>query len=90
MNETVKLWTCRVFRDFPELRYVSKRDELIDKVKELGGKELKERTIDRMARHIQNKLGLYQVEDNRDNLEVQHREYYGGIENETTNKKKIF
>lgn len=80
--ETIKLWTARALRDFPELRYVNKREELIAKVRELSGKKLRSSTIERVARFFQNKLHLYQpdkeVEDKVERLEKEdyYRNYF--------------
>jgi len=56
---SVKSWTARVLRDYPELRSVRKRKELVLKVWELSGVMFNPETITRSARWLQNTKGLY-------------------------------
>jgi len=75
--ETTKIFVLRALRDFPELRNVSKRRELIKKVNELAEQDLYPDTITRLARHIQNTQGLYLVDDSRKELEQDYKDYFG-------------
>ena len=61
-------FVARALRDNPNLRPVEKRRELIKKVNELAEIELYPDSITRSARHLQNTLGLYTVEDKRKEL----------------------
>jgi len=72
--ETVKLWTARVLRDFPELREIKMRRELIKKVNQISGEDFYSETITRSARWIQNTKGLYQAKGN--DLEQIHKEVW--------------
>jgi len=74
--ESTRLWVLRTLRDFPELRPVEKRRELIKKVNELSGLDLYSDTITRMARNIQNTNKLYLPEDKRNELEQIHHEFF--------------
>lgn len=75
---TTRLWVCRILRDYPELRDVVMRKELIKKVNKVSNEDLNPETIARMARQIQNTEGLYfpGPEDNRKELEKEYREYF--------------
>ena len=74
--ETTRLWVLRTLRDFPELRQVEKRRDLIKKVNELSGLDLYPDTITRMARNIQNTNKLYVSDDKRNELEQIHHEFF--------------
>jgi len=79
-NELVntQTWVARVLRDYPELRPVQMRRELIKKVIEMSEQDLYSDTITRMARHIQNTLGMYTVEDKRTELQEMYEDYFKG------------
>jgi hypothetical protein len=70
-----KLWVARVLRDFPELRSVKKRKELVKKVWELSGIEISPETITRSARYFQNKQGMYVCEGEEETKEELQEKY---------------
>ena len=78
---SVKLWTARVLRDFPELRSVRRRKDLIFKVWELSGVRFNPETITRSARWLQNTKGLYlpavSEEDFKTKLEEKYKKAFG-------------
>ena len=74
--ETTRIFVLRALRDFPELRLVEKRRELIKKVNELSGLDLYPDTITRMARNIQNTNKLYLPDDKRSELEQIHHDFF--------------
>ncbi|MAG76410.1 MAG: hypothetical protein CL811_06570 [Colwelliaceae bacterium] len=81
--ETAKLWVIRALRDFPDLRPVDKREELIEKVRELSGQKLSSELVTRTARKIQNTEKRYTVDDTRYEREKEYRQYFGDT-NEST------
>ena len=74
--DNTQTYVSRALRDFPELREISQRRNLHKKVSELAGEDLNPETVSRMARHLQNTLGMYTVEDNRFNLKKIHTDYF--------------
>lgn len=77
-KDSTKLCTARVLRDFPKLRSIDKRREMTQKVQEVYGFHHNPVTVDRMARHLQNKMGLYlpQQPDDRYDQESEWRRYF--------------
>lgn len=62
MLESVQLITARVLRDNPSLRSISKREEVIARVKKVLPMA-KSETITRSCRYLQNRLGQYLPEE---------------------------
>lgn len=73
---TTRLLVARALRDNPELRDVGKRIELYEKVKETSPFKINPETVTRMARLLQNELGLYTVDDDRVEKQNEYCQYF--------------
>ena len=73
--KTLQLATARVLRDNPNLRAVEMRERVWNEVRQ-SFPNCKCETITRMCRKLQNQMGLYKVNDNRDQLQHNYMEYF--------------
>ena len=73
---TTKEYVLFVLRTMPELRSINKRFQLWQKVCELSKGRINYETVSRLCRQIQNTEGKFIVEDNRNILEKEYREYF--------------
>lgn len=75
--ESIQLHTARILRDFPQLRTVDKREEVLELVRmDVPGAKFS--TVERCCRKIQNQLGRYRpsADDKRDQYKNEYKEFF--------------
>ena len=77
LNST-KEYVLYVLRTMPELRSINKRYELWQRVCQLSKGRVNYETVSRLARKIQNGMGLFlpEQDDQREQLAIIHRKYW--------------